>query len=126
MRVIPTRVHGILDYLMGALLIVAPWLLDFADGGPEQWVPVILGAGTIMYSLMTNYELGVAKVIPMSTHLAIDLVAGILLAASPWLFGFADEVYWPHLILGIVEILAALMTQTHPAYDDRDTYAPRV
>jgi hypothetical protein len=123
MRVIPTRVHGIVDYLMGIVLIIAPWVFDFADGGPEQWIPVILGAGTIVYSLMTNYELGVMKVLPMSTHLAIDLVAGILLAASPWLFGFSDEVFWPHLILGILEIGAALMTQTRPAYDDRDTVA---
>ena len=125
MRVIPTRVHGIIDYLMGVVLIIAPWVLDFADDGPEQWIPVILGAGTIVYSLLTNYELGVAKVIPMSTHLIIDLAAGVLLAASPWLFGFSDEVYWPHLILGILEIGAALMTQTRPAYDDRDDYASR-
>ncbi len=117
MRVIPTRVHGIVDYLMGVVLIVAPWILGFADGGAEQWVPIILGAGTIVYSLMTDYELGVVKLIPMPTHLAIDLVAGILLAASPWLFGFADNVYWPHLILGILEIGASLMTQTRPMYE---------
>lgn len=36
MRVIPTRIHGVLDYLMGIVLIAAPWVLDFADGGPEQ------------------------------------------------------------------------------------------
>lgn len=125
MRFIPTRVHGILDYLMGALLIVAPWILGFADGGAEQWVPVILGAGVILYSLLTNYELGVAKVIPMSTHLLLDIAGGVILAISPWLFGFADDVYWPHLILGILEIGSGLMTQTRPDYDDRDDYAAR-
>lgn len=125
MRVIPTRIHGVIDYLMGALLIIAPWIFGFADGGPEQWVPIILGAGTIVYSLLTNYELGVVKVIPMPTHLLIDLVAGVLLAASPWIFGFSDDVYWPHLILGLLEIGATLMTQTRPSYDDRDDHAAR-
>lgn len=125
MRVIPTRVHGVIDYLMGALLIIAPWIFGFADGGAEQWVPIILGAGTIVYSLLTNSELGVARVIPMPTHLLIDLVAGVLLAASPWIFGFSDDVYWPHLILGLLEIGATLMTQTRPAYDDRDDSAAR-
>jgi hypothetical protein len=116
MRFIPTRVHGYLDYIMGLLLIAAPWLFDFADGGAKQWVPVILGASTIVYSLMTDYELGVSRTISMPTHLTIDLVSGILLAISPWLFGFAEEIYAPHLILGILEIGAALTTKRQPEH----------
>ncbi len=44
----------------------------------------------------------------------IDFLSGVFLAASPWLFGFAEEVYLPHLILGIFEIGASLMTKTTP------------
>ena len=115
MRVISTKAHGVLDYMMGLLLIAAPWLFGFANGGAEQWVPVVLGAGAILYSLLTNYEMGAVKTISMSTHLTVDLMSGILLAASPWIFGFADTVYLPHLILGIAEIGASLMTQKHPS-----------
>ncbi len=89
MRFIEARTHGIVDYLMGILLIVAPWLLGFADGGAAQWVPVILGLGTIVYSICTDYELGMARMISVKTHLGIDLVAEIFLAASPldfWVF----------------------------------------
>ena len=114
MRFISTKIHGILDYMMGLLLIASPWLFDFADGGAKQWVPIILGAGAIIYSLMTDYELGASKVISMPTHLMLDLMSGILLAASPWIFGFADEVYLPHLVLGIAEIGASLMTKREP------------
>ncbi|HEV7267165.1 MAG TPA: SPW repeat protein [Falsiroseomonas sp.] len=114
MRFISTRTHGVLDYLVGALLIVAPYLLGFADGTAAQWVPQILGAGAILYSLFTNYELGAVRVIPMPVHLALDIGSGVLLAASPWLFGFADRVFWPHLILGLAEIGAGLMTRTVP------------
>jgi hypothetical protein len=35
MKIIPTRVHGMLDYLVGALLIVVPWVLGFTRGGAE-------------------------------------------------------------------------------------------
>lgn len=114
MRFIPTRVHGMVDYAMGALLIVAPWLLGFAAGGAETWVPVILGLGAIGYSLFTDYELGLVRRIPMRTHLGLDAGSGVVLAASPWLFGFAELVYLPHLILGLVEIGAALTTRTTP------------
>lgn len=114
MRFIPTKVHGYLDYIVGALLIAAPWLFHFANGGAETWVPVILGAAAIIYSVLTDYELGVAHLIPMPAHLIMDLVSGILLAVSPWLFGFADDVYAPHLIIGIFEIGASLFTKRVP------------
>jgi hypothetical protein len=116
MRFLSTKVHGYLDYIMGALLIAAPWLFDFDRGGAETWVPVILGAGAIIYSLMTDYEMGATRGISMRTHLMLDLLSGIFLAASPWIFGFADYVYVPHLVLGILEIGASLMTRTQPAY----------
>ena len=116
MRFIPTRVHGYLDYIVGALLIAAPWLFDFADGGAETWIPVVLGAGAILYSLITDYEMGVSRKISMRTHLMLDLMSGILLATSPWLFGFADYVWGPHLILGLFEIGAALMTKREPSH----------
>lgn len=115
MRFIPTRVHGWLDYGIGVLLIAAPWILGFADGGAETWVPVILGAGVIVYSLFTAYELGAVPAIKMPVHLGLDVVGGILLAASPWIFQFADEVWAPHLIIGLVEIATALTTSTAPA-----------
>ena len=73
---------------------------------------MVLGAGAILYSLMTDYELSLNRSIPMKTHLTLDLMSGILLAASPWIFGFADDVYLPHLILGVIEIGASLMTKT--------------
>jgi hypothetical protein len=44
----------------------------------------------------------------------IDVASGALLALSPWLFGFADRVFWPHLIVGIMEIGAGLTTRTAP------------
>lgn len=114
MRFIPTNVHAVLDYLMGLLLIVAPWLLGFADGGAETWVPVILGAGVILYSLFTDYELSLAKSLSMPAHLWLDVLGGALLAISPWLFGFSDLVFWPHLVLGLLEIGASVMTETAP------------
>lgn len=124
MRVISTRVHGILDYLMGVVLIAAPWLLGFARNGAETWVPVALGAGVIAYSLLTNYELGAVRVIPMSVHLGIDVVGGLLLAASPWLFGFSDSVYLPHLIFGLLEVGAGLLTRTTPNTRGADAELP--
>jgi hypothetical protein len=83
MRFIPTRVHGLLDYLTAGVLIAAPSLLNFRQHGMQRWLPVGLGVGTIGYSLLTDYELGLFKIIPMPMHLALDAANGALLAASP-------------------------------------------
>jgi hypothetical protein len=114
MRWIETKTHGYLDYIMGVLLIAAPWIFGFARDGAETWVPVVLGAAVILYSLLTDYELGMTNVISMRTHLMLDLMGGAILAASPWIFGFADYIWAPHLILGILEMGASLMTKQVP------------
>ena len=117
MRFIPTKVHGMLDYIMGVVLIAAPFVLGFsdADNRAAVWVPVMLGVGALLYSLMTDYELGAMRVIPMSGHLGLDIASGLFLAASPWIFGFNGEWYmWPHVIAGLLEVGAGLFTQTHP------------
>jgi hypothetical protein len=112
------------DYVVGALMILAPWLFGFSDTGIGAWIFVILGAGAILYSLLTDYELGVSRMIPMSTHLGLDIASGALLLVSPWLFGFADQVSAPHVVFGLFEIAAALTTQKVPSY--RGSAAPAV
>ena len=44
MRFIHSRVHGVLDYVVGTLLIFAPRIFGFQNGDPEDRIPVILGA----------------------------------------------------------------------------------
>ena len=113
MRFIPTKFHAPLDYIVGAALIAAPWIFQFSEHKAATVVPIVLGIGLIAYSLFTNYELGVWKVAPMAVHNVIDVVAGAVLAASPWLFGFADEtanVWLPHVVVGIAAIFLGLFT----------------
>jgi hypothetical protein len=121
-RFLSTRVHGMLDYLVGALLIALPFAMNFGAGW-QTWLPVALGGGAIVYGLMTRYELGVMPVIPMPVHLMIDFGSGLLLAASPWLFGFASIVWLPHVIFGLFEMGAAAVTRPVPGLATRSGLA---
>lgn len=112
MKLIDTKTHGYLDYFMGIFLIAAPYVFNLDKEGSESTVLYALGAAALVYSIITRYELGLIKIIPMKVHLLLDVLSGIFLAASPWLLGFADKVYLPHLILGIIEIGAGLMTNS--------------
>jgi hypothetical protein len=111
MRFISRRFHGVMDYIMGVVLIAAPWIFGFSNIGAAKWCAVGVGVLMLIMSMLTDYEVGVLKIVPMGTHLTMDVIAGIFLAVSPWLFGFNDRVYLPHLILGIVEICAGLCTE---------------
>jgi hypothetical protein len=114
-RFIPTFVHGLLDYPMSLVLIALPWIGGIADGRAAQWVPIAAGVLMLILSAMTDYELGLVRAIPMTAHLAMDVVMGLFLAVSPWLFGFASLVWIPFVVLGLLEAGAAAVTQTRPA-----------
>lgn len=119
-RFVPTWLHGIFDYIGGIGLIAAPFVFGFYNvGGIAVILPIVLGVGLILYSLLTDYERGIPalKFIPMPVHLVLDFAASALLAASPFLFGFwklAPNVWLPHVIAGVGVIVLVLVSQTRP------------
>jgi hypothetical protein len=46
----------------------------------------------------------------MRIHLVLDLVSGLTLAFSPWLFGFSDYIFAPHVIGGILEMAVVALS----------------
>jgi hypothetical protein len=118
-RFVPTWLHAYFDYIGGIVLIAAPFVFGFfSGGGPQVVIPMVLGVVLILYSLLTNYELGIPSLrfIPMAWHLIIDFLAAAFLAASPFIFGFytkSPNVWLPHLIAGVGVILLVLVSQTH-------------
>jgi hypothetical protein len=122
-RFVPTWLHGYFDYIGGIVLIAAPFLFGFFSmGGVAVILPIVLGIGLILYSLLTDYERGIPalKFIPMPVHLILDFIASALLAASPFLFGFSNQapnVWLPHVVAGVGVIILVLVSQTHVRTD---------
>jgi hypothetical protein len=107
---LPTRVHGFLDWALGLALVALPLAMGFG-AGPQTWLPVFLGSGVILSSLFTEYELGVVPAISVPAHLVTDVIGGLFLAASPWIFGFAWDIWAPHVVMGLAAVGAAMCTQ---------------
>ena len=108
---IPTKVHGIIDYTVGSLLTSSPL---FDKGSKET--AILMGQGVVAtaYSLFTNYEAGASRKIPMRTHLALDVLSGILIAGAPYLFNLKKKSQIPFLAIGLFEIATALLTKDEP------------
>jgi hypothetical protein len=120
-KLIPTRIHGVLDYLTGLALIAIPLLFNWPQ--PEAAIFMVLGAGALVYSLITRYELGVFKLLPMPAHLVLDLLSGLFLVAAPFLGLAREDLQGWFWAFGAFEIAAALLTSTRPhfAADDINT-----
>jgi len=87
MKILSPRVHGYLDYLVVAMLLLAPTIFGFA--GTPASICYILAALQAGMTLLTAFPLGVAKIIPFTIHGAIEAVAAVFLLASPWIFDFS-------------------------------------
>jgi len=56
-KVLPFTIHSAGDYLAAALLLAAPWLLDFAESDPGITAfYVVAGLAVLGVSLITNYQ----------------------------------------------------------------------
>jgi hypothetical protein len=110
---IPYFVHGVVDYLAGVLLIVAPFLLSFSNRGAATAVSIIAGVLVLVAAASTDGPTSLVNSIPVPVHILFDLAVGILTIAAPFLFGFSDDgTATPFFIgFGVVELLVVIGTR---------------
>jgi hypothetical protein len=124
LRFLPTRMHAIMDYLIGIVLFLAPEIFGFSEvGGAAVLIPRVVGVLILGQALVTNFELGVFKMLPMSAHLGMDYLVGLFLAISPVLFGFsnnATNVWLPHVVVGLIIFAQAVVTEMEPRFGRSD------
>ncbi|MBC7942900.1 hypothetical protein H7X68_00150 [Candidatus Saccharibacteria bacterium] len=126
LKVIPTRVHGALDYVIGFGLILSPLLFNFQDtDSAAAIIPIILGSTLILYSLFTDYEWGVFKLIIMPYRLILDALLSLLLIVSPFLFSFISEtpsIWVLHIFTGLgiatISVFSQINTSDSIKYTD--------
>jgi len=112
-RPIDSTLHGVTDYTVGTFLMTAlPRLADIEDTESGRQIRAA-GAIHAGYSTITNYPLGIVKLLPYKTHLAIDALGALALAATPFVTGqFAKgRKHWvPHVALCGFELMSLVMT----------------
>lgn len=117
LRVIPTKVHGAVDMATGPALLAAPTLLRMNGNRGATIPPRAVGAAAMVNALFTDYEFGLKRLLPMRTHLALDAVGGVALAATPFLTRASKKGvrHWlPHAVIGANEVFLALTTKQRP------------
>jgi hypothetical protein len=109
---VPLALHGLIEYAGGALTVVAPFAFNF-DSDLATAIAVIIGTGVIVLGLATQAPTGVFRTVPLDSHIVLDYVLGLVLVASPFVFGFTDDetalAYF--LIVGVGYLALTVLTR---------------
>lgn len=105
--------HGILDYMLGILFILSPWLVHFNNFSPVATVLMVLaGISLIGISMFTNYPLGMIHSFSFKTHRNIETVLAVFILISPWLLRYQDVPSATRMavVMSVMWLIAIVMT----------------
>ena len=107
--------HGTIEYVVGVLLIAAPFLFAF-DSNAAVAVSVVAGVLLIAIAASTEGPTSLINSLPLAVHLLLDLALSAVLIAAPFLFGFSDESSPTafFLVLGVLHLLVTIGTRFKP------------
>jgi hypothetical protein len=115
MRIITEKAHTVIGLVVGALLALSPMLFSFTDNQAASTIAMLIGVFIILNELITTSPFSPVKLVPMNIHVLLDVVTGVFLLVSPWLFNFVNEnepSQWvPHVAVGLLVVGYALLTR---------------
>lgn len=114
-RTVPQDIHSVVDYLNAGAALSTSLMADSTSG---KIAGAALGAAGAGVSLMTDYRLGAAKIIPIEAHEVIDHVWGVSAIAAPFVLGYYKKdpaVAAMHVMLGATTIILSLFTDYRAA-----------
>ena len=110
MKIVSIKNHGFLDYITVIAFAVIPTIFGFE--GVPAYLSYALAAIHLLMTLLTNFPLGVAKVIPVRLHKLVETIVGPALIVVPWVLGFSENLTarYVYIVMGLVIIAVGFMT----------------
>lgn len=123
-KVISPTAHGVLDYLVIVIFVIAPSL--FGLSGVFAYGAYGLAAAHFLLTITTRFASGLFSVLSIRIHGLIELLVALGMIVSPWVFRFASQAGPRNffLIFGIVLLALGFFTRYRPRAhqpDDDDT-----
>jgi len=89
MKLINAKAHGVLDYLVVLLFLAAPSLFHLS--AVPAAISYSLAGIHLALTLLTDFPLGLVKVIPLKWHGVIELIVAPCLVALPFVLSLTAE-----------------------------------
>jgi len=104
--------HVLTEYAVGVLSIAAPFLFSFEETSAKI-VCVLVGVGILVLAVVTDAPTGIARSLPVASHVVLDYVLGLFLIVAPFVLAFSDDTaataYF--LVVGVGYVLLAVLTR---------------
>lgn len=111
LKVLSPRIHGVLDYAVVALFLLAPTVFGF--GGVAATVSYGVAGIHCALTVLTAFPMGLVKAIPFKVHGVLEVGALLGIAVAPWLFGFADSAAARNFYLSAAALIAGVVVLTN-------------
>jgi len=121
MRILDARIHGVLDLVTVAILLLGPIL--FGLGGSPAAISYTLALVHLVMSLLTRYPLGRWKAIPFVVHGIVELVVGLSLLLLPSFAGYGPGSPARRFYLAMGAIILVVWALTAYRSADREARA---
>jgi hypothetical protein len=110
MKIISSKVHGILDYATVVFLLASPTI--FKMEGTLCTMTYALGVIHFVLTALTAFEVGLIKIIPFKLHGLIEVIVAIALAGlALWFRSIDNELgFYFYLGLAIIIMIVFLLT----------------
>jgi peptidoglycan/LPS O-acetylase OafA/YrhL len=87
MRILSARIHGMLDFVIVVVFLLAPLLVGL--GGSPAAISYTLAVVHLVMTLMTRFPAGRWKTIPFVVHGIVELIVGAALLILPSFAGYS-------------------------------------
>jgi hypothetical protein len=123
-RPISKNIHGLIDYSYALIVPLLPEIIGFKRQKSAGLLCRSLGAGALVYTMLTKARWGLIPLLPFKKHLLIDFSVSWLAMTAPWLLGLSKKraATTTLVITGAVGLAASLLTEPLERPDERQRY----
>jgi hypothetical protein len=116
MKIINNKAHGVLDYVTVIAFALIPTVFGLA--GVPAYLSYALAVVHFLMTIMTNFEFGLVKAIPLKLHKWVEMAVGPVLLVISWVLGFSDDIKARSIFMaaGVVIILVGQLSEYKNPY----------
>lgn len=121
MKILNSKIHGVIDYAVVAALWLSPTIFNLPP--TTSFFTYVLGAIHLALTVSTDFEVGVVKLVPLKIHGIIELIVSVVLVIVSFYLGSAEGAVARNFYLVVAVAVFATWVVTDYTYASKRSRA---